>query len=139
MRGLRLLAALAVVAPLLGSPATALASGPFGTYLLVDPIQRPPEFTVRLMRPGTTCRRVARTKHSCFTLRQRGSLELVGVGRLTVSGRAMVFRDNVTGACPGSTGQYAWRRRRAGLRVSAGSDACAGRRHLFAAGLWRRI
>jgi len=138
MRRLRLAAALAVAAPLIGSPATALASTPFGSYRLVDPIQRPPEFTLRLMRPGTTCRRVARTTHSCFTLRQRGTLELVGVGRLIVSGHRMLFRDNVTGACPGSAGRYTWRRRSGGLRVSAGSDSCAGRRHLFAAGLWRR-
>jgi hypothetical protein len=133
-----LAAALTVAAGVIGAPATAMDSGPFGTYRLVDPIQRPPEFTLRLMRPGTTCRRVARTSRSCFTLRQRGTLELVGVGRLIVSGHRMLFRDNVTGACPDSAGRYSWQRRSAGLRVTTRSDRCAGRRHLFAAGLWRR-
>lgn len=138
MRRSFIVAALVLAAPSIGSPAIALASAPYGSYRLVDRIQRPPEFTLRLMRPGTTCRRVARTTHSCFTLRQRGTIELVGVGRLTFSGHRMFFRDSVTGACPGSAGRYTWRRRGAGLRVSAGSDSCAGRRHLFAAGLWRR-
>ncbi len=137
---MRRLCAPALLAVLVASaaPAAASAAGPFGTYRLVDPIQRPEQFTLRLMRSGKTCRRVAHTRYACFTLSQRGSDELTGVGRLRVAGRRLTFTDGSVAACPGVAGRYTWRLRGSALRVSGARDACAGRRHLFLAGPWKR-
>ncbi len=119
-------------------PGVASAAGPWGTYRLVDPVQRPPQFTVRLVRSSAACRRLAGTRGPCFTLRQRGGDELLGSGRVIFSGRRLTFRDSVTGACPGQDGAYTWRHAAHGLRVRAGDDECSGRRHLFVVGVWSR-
>lgn len=132
-------AATLVAAAILAAPPGAAAAGPYGVYRVVDPIQRPPSFTVRLLRPGAACRRVAHTHRACFTIRQAHASDLIGVGRLTVSGRRLGFRDGVTGACPDRTGHYTWRRVGHRLRLTVLGDNCAGRRHLFTARAWRSI
>jgi hypothetical protein len=117
--------------------ATASASV-FGTWQLVDPIQRPSHFTVRITHRGAYCRALARTRHSCYTIRKGSMGELVDSGRVGVSGHRVSFSDGATGECPGRTGRYTWRRVKRGIRLHGLQDLCAGRRHLFVAGTWKR-
>jgi hypothetical protein len=49
------------------------------------------------------------------------------------------FSDGVTGQCPDRVGRYTWHRVKHGIRLHSLRDLCAGRRHLFVAGTWRRL
>jgi hypothetical protein len=134
----RVLAIVLAATAALGAGAAAAAASPYGKYRLVDRIEHPARFTLRMLRPGPTCRKVVHTRQRCFTLRQGPATEYIGEGLLSVSGHQLSFRDDVRGSCPGAVGRYTYKQATGGLAVRLVSDSCPGRRHLFLAGLWRR-